>query len=322
MNKIEKILVVLGFIFCFVLVGNSAFSQGYREEFPVGTVGAMYQPMGWNTYEASWLIGHHVRTAGGGSLGQISSLVIDKTNERIVLVILSDVPNLGAESLAIPFSSIERTGQDIFEFNPGDMKIWVAPGYSDPDVYTVTHYRYPGSTGFYGLPSGMDIAWLSEIYRHYSQTPYWTEKGEPSPMTLELYESTELMGAKVQLPKGETAGQINDFVIDSSDGRIPFLVLYNVSGRGDDLVTIPFGTLESRGESVFVINTTEQHLASAPSFNEFSDLSNPRWAGDVYRYFGQQPYWSEKEEMAPIYERPMRMEPKPHTLEWHERYGY
>jgi len=77
MNKTEKILLALGSIFCLVLLGSSAFAQGYNE-FPEATVGATYQPMGWDTYEASWLIGHRVATKEGGDLGQISSLVIDK----------------------------------------------------------------------------------------------------------------------------------------------------------------------------------------------------------------------------------------------------
>ena len=318
MNKTKKILVALGSIFFLVLLGGSAFSKEYSE-FPEATVGAIYQPMGWNMYEASWLIGHRVTTAEGGILGQISSLVIDQTNGRIALVVLSDVPNFGGESLAIPFSSIVRTGPETFEFNPGNMEMGIGTRYSDPDVYAVT--QYPSYSKYYGLPSVIDLAWLTDIYRHYSQVPYWTEKGEQSPRPLDLYESTNFMGAEVQLSEGETAGQINDFVVDSSDGRIVFLVLSNVAGRGDAMVAVPFSTL-GRDGNVFVLNTTKEQLASVPSFNEFADLSNPRWAGDIYRHFGLSPYWSEKEEMAPMPERREMMELQPNTLEWFQRYGY
>jgi sporulation protein YlmC with PRC-barrel domain len=320
MNKTEKILVALGSIFCFVLLGSSAFSQGYNEAFPRTTVGAIYQPTGWNTYEASWLIGHRVMTTEGGSLGQISSLVIDRTNGRVALVVLSDVPNLGDESLALPFSSIVRSGESIFEFNPGDMEIGVASGYSDPYVYAVT--QYPGTSEFYGTQSLIGIDRLTEIYRHYSQVPYWIEKGEKSPVSLELYESTQLMGAEVQLPNGEVIGRINDLVIDSSDGRIPFLVLSDVVGKRGTLVAVPFSALSIRGENIFVLNATQEQLASVPSFNKFADLSNPKWAGDVYRYFGLMPYWGQKEEMAPIPEKRERMELRPNTPEWFQMYGY
>jgi sporulation protein YlmC with PRC-barrel domain len=320
MNKTEKILIALVSIFCFVLLGNSAFSQGYSETFPHATVGAIYQPMRWNTYEASWLIGHRIMTTEGGTLGQISSLVIDRASARVALVVLSDVPNLGDKSLAMPFNSIVRTGQETFEFNPGDMEIGVASGYSDPYVYAVT--QYPGTSEFYGIPSVIDLAWLTGIYRHYGQVPYWTQKREELPVALEPYQSTELMGAEVQMPKGEAIGRINDLVIDSSDGRIPFLVLSNFVGKGGNLVAVPFSALSTRGENIFVLNITEEQLASAPSFNEFVDLSNPRWAGDVYRYFGLNPYWSEREEMVPIPEKFERMKLRPNTQEWFQMYGY
>jgi sporulation protein YlmC with PRC-barrel domain len=320
MNKTRKILIVLGSIFCLVLLGGSAFSQGYSTEFPEAIVGGTYQPMGWNTYEASWLIGHRVTTPEGGTLGQISSFVIDRANGRVALVVLSDVPNLGGEPLAIPFSSVLRTGEGTFQFNPGDMEVGVPFSYSDSYVYAVT--QYSSFSGLYGIPSVMDVAWLTEIYSHYGQAPYWTEEGGQSPMVSEFYESTELMGAEVRLPKGEAVGQINDFVIDSSDGRIVFLVLYNVPGRGDTLVAVPFGTFSGLGENALIINTSEDQLASAPGFNEFSDLRNPRWAGDVYRSFGLSPYWSEKEEIAPSPGRSERMKLKPYSLEWYQMYGY
>ncbi len=323
MNKTERIFIALGSIFCLVLLGSAAFVQAYNE-FPEATVGATYQSMGWDTYETSWLIGHRVATKEGGDLGQISSLVIDKTNDRIAAVVLSGVPGLGHERLPIPYGSIERTGSETFKFNSGDMEIGVAlgPNYvgEDPYIYSVT--RFPSYSEFYGLPSVLDVAWLTDLYRHYGQVPYWTEQGEKSPMALDLYESTKLMGAGVQLPDGEAGGQINDFVIDASDGRIAFLVLDDVPGRESSLIAVPFGALSTRGENGFVLNTSREQLALASGFDESADLNNSRWAGDVYRYFGEQPYWTEKGGMAPIPEKPERMGPESNTLDWYQMDGY
>jgi len=319
MYKTIKVLIALSSVFCLVLLGSSAFAQGYNE-FQRATVGAIYQPMGLDTFEASWLTGHRVMTKENGDLGQISSLVIDKTNDRIALVVLSDVPNLGAEPLAIPYSSVVRTGQETFEFNPGDMEIGVASGLSDPYIETVT--QYPSYSEFYGLPSVIDAAWLTDIYRHYGQVPYWTEKGEQMPKALELYESNGLMGAEVRLPNGEETGRINDFVIDSSDGRIAFLVLYDVPGRETSLIAVPFGTLSIRGENSFVLNTTRERLALAFDFNASGDLNNPRWAGDTYRYFGVQPYWTEQEEMAPSSSGPETIRLERNSLDWYQMFGY
>ena len=319
MYKTIKVLFAMSSVFCLVLLGSIAFAEEYTE-FQRATVGAIYQPMGLDTFEASWLIGHRVMTKEEGDLGQISSLVIDKTNDRIALVALSDVPNLGAEPLAIPFSSVTRIGQETFEFNPGDMEIGVASDFSDPYVETVT--QHPSYSKYYGLPSVMDVAWLTDIYRHYGQVPYWTEKGEQMPQALELCESNGLMGAEVRLPNGEEAGRINDFVIDSSDGRIAFLVLYDVPGRETSLIAVPFSTLSISGENSFALNTTRERLAIAFDFDASADLNNPRWAGDVYRYFGVQPYWTEQEEMAPSSSRPETIRLERNSLDWYQMFAY
>lgn len=319
MYKTIKVLFAMSSVFCLVLLGSIAFAEEYTE-FQRATVGAIYQPMGLDTFEASWLIGHRVMTKEDGELGQISSLVIDKTNDRIALVVLSDVPNLGAEPLAIPYSSVVRTGQETFEFNPGDMEIGVASDFSDPYVETLT--QYPSYSKYYGLPSVMDAAWLTDIYRHYGQVPYWTEKGEQMPEALELYESNGLMDAEVRLPNGEEAGWINDFVIDSSDGHIAFLVLSDVPGRETSLIAVPFSTLSIRGENSFVLNTTRERLAIAFDFDASADLNNPRWAGDVYRYFGVQPYWTEQEEMAPSSSGPETIRLERNSLDWYQMFAY
>lgn len=296
MKKTEKFVVVLASVFCLVLLGGSVFAQGFVPPVPEMFIPPQtifeYQANGWNTFEASWLIRHQITDTQGGYLGEISSLVIDNTNGRIALVVLSDVPHIGNKQLAIPFGSIMRTGDNTFEFNPGEMAIEMAsPGYSDPYVYTVT--RGPSASEFYGMPSAITPAWVVGIYRHYGQEPYWTQKGEQPLKDLELYQSTKLMGAKVQTPKGEEAGKVNDLVIDSPDGHIVFIVLSDIAEKGDALVAVPFSDLSRTGESVFVLNTTRYQLVSAPSFDEITDLSNLRFAENVYRYFGQHPYWME-----------------------------
>jgi len=288
MNKTEKILVVLALVFCLVPFGSSVFAQGYG---PEAGVGAMYQPSGWDTFEGSWLIGHQVTTPAYGYLGQISSFVIDDTNGRVALVVLSQVPNLGDEKLAIPFCSLTRTGENTFEFNPGSMEIGVPTGLST-DPYEDAITRAPSDSDLYGIPSKIDSDWVAYIYRHYGQEPYWAEKGEHAMKAFDLYENTRLMGAGVRTTKGEEVANINDLVIDSSDGHIAFVVLSDVAGRGDAMVAVPFGAFSRRGGSEFVLNTTREQLKSAPSFNKHADMSNLSYAESVYRYFGLQPYWS------------------------------
>ena len=227
-------------------------------------------------------------------MGQISSLVIDNTNGRVALVVLSNVPNIGGAEMAIPYRSLMRTGEATFTFNPGDMTIQAGSYgyYSDPFVATLTWA--PGTSDLYGLPSRIDAEWVSYLYRHYGQEPYWTQPGEQTPKDLELYDSGKIMGARVQISGGTEMARVNDLVIDSSDGHITFVVLSGVPGRNDPLVAAPFSACSRTGEDVFVLNVTADQLASAPGFDEFADLDNVRYAANVYLHFGLQPHWTER----------------------------
>jgi sporulation protein YlmC with PRC-barrel domain len=300
MNKMTKIIIGLGSIFCLVLLGTGVFSRGYGDEYPTAPVGGVYMPTGWNTFEASWLIGHRVLTPLNTELGQISSLVIDRTNGRIALVVLSDVPNIGHERLVLPYSSIRNIGQDTCEFYSGDMVIGpsLEPNYvinSDPYIYALTLGGHPE---FFDSTSAMDVAWVTDVYTNYGQVPYWEAAGEPAPSSLELFDSSRLMGAQVQLSSGEVTGEIHDFVVDASDGHIVFIVLSDVPGRSDTYVAVPFMALSTR-ENVFVLNATSDQLASAVAFDEYADLDNLRWASNVYAFFGVAPYWTESTMATP-----------------------
>ena len=314
-----KTMMIVAMVCSLVIIGGTAFGASGKTAPPVWREGGSgellanpgqpnpvgstcfisLQPTGWNTFEASWLIGQTVRSPNGDSLGQISNLVIDQANDRIALVVLSDVPNLGAKHVAIPYDSLVRTDEYTFVLSFGDKTPYVGMGFgtgSELEGRYLTDLTSPPATSdLYGIPSVMDANWVSEIYRHYGQVRYWKEPGEKPLGPMELYKSSKLMGAEVQTPKGMNVAQIHDFVIDSSNGRIVLLVLSDVTGRSDTQVAVPFGALSRRDQNVFVLNATEAKLASAPSFNTYEDLNNLKFAKNVYKYFGQQPCWTEGE---------------------------
>jgi sporulation protein YlmC with PRC-barrel domain len=98
----------------------------------------------------------------------------------------------------------------------------------------------------------------------------------------------------VKNPQGEVLGRIQDVVIDSQ-GHVPFAVINHGGylGMGGKLVAVPFGALsfDAMGKHL-VLNATKEKLDSAPVFKT-SNLADQKWAEDTYRFFGQQPYWTE-----------------------------
>ncbi len=108
------------------------------------------------------------------------------------------------------------------------------------------------------------------------------------------YGLSELLGSNVKNLQGDYLGRITDLVVDPH-GKVTFAVLSHGGflGMGGASVAVPFEALkyDSAGEH-FALDITPQRLNSAPAFT-MRDLTNEKWAEDVYRYFGRQPYWTE-----------------------------
>ena len=283
-----------GLLFSLVLFGVLFGTTTFAKQM----VGTAY-PMGERSFEASWLIGQQVNTREGDLIGQISSFVIDQANDRVALVVLSGVPwlgllsgvpGLGTEEVAIPYGCLERTGEYTFDLRFPLMRIGSANNSKDSGLYGLTLSLM--ASELYGVPRVIDPGWVANIYEHYGQMPYWIRKGEGSLKAMDLYKSTPMIGVRVHSPEGEGDAMVNDFIIDSSNGHIPLLILSDIKGRVDNLVAVPFETMKRTGEGQFALNITEDRLASAPRFHK-SEVDNRGYADHVYKFFGLQPYWTE-----------------------------
>jgi sporulation protein YlmC with PRC-barrel domain len=119
--------------------------------------------------------------------------------------------------------------------------------------------------------------------------------GEPMAQSWgKAYSFDQINRMMVKNPQGEVLGRIQDIVIDSQ-GHVPFAVVNHGGylGMGGKLVAVPFGALsfDAMGKYL-VLNAAKEKLDSAPAF-KMSDLAEQKWAEDTYRFFGQQPYWTE-----------------------------
>ncbi len=57
---------------------------------------------------------------------------------------------------------------------------------------------------------------------------------------------------------------------------------------------IPFTALNyDKEKKHFVLDISREKLQAGPVFKK-DDLTNHEWAADVYKYYGLQPYWTEK----------------------------
>jgi len=130
--------------------------------------------------------------------------------------------------------------------------------------------------------------------------------------------ANEIIGAYVRNPQGDLLGRISDLVVDS-EGRVALAVL----SHGGFLrihekeTAIPFGALKyDPNAKQLILGISKEKLAAAPAF-KMSELSAPGGGEYIYRFFGQQPYWSEEEEVfkgvnEPLEEMPAGQQPFPY----------
>jgi hypothetical protein len=112
------------------------------------------------------------------------------------------------------------------------------------------------------------------------------------------YDSTKLVGSMVKSLDGEDLGRILNLEIDSQ-GRVDFAMVVEdgfeeFPGR---FVAVPFSNLtvsEGRSAQIQVtLNADKEDFFTAPDFNA-KDLDNRQRVTEMYRHFGEEPYWTEE----------------------------
>lgn len=118
-------------------------------------------------------------------------------------------------------------------------------------------------------------------------------------MTPTALSAGTITGDKATNPAGENLGHIEELVIDLEGGRVNYAVLASGGflGLGDKYFAIPWDllTIDTETHEV-VIDVSKEALRNAPGFDkdDWPDIHDRSWLGDVYRYYGREPYWEEK----------------------------
>ena len=113
------------------------------------------------------------------------------------------------------------------------------------------------------------------------------------------FRTSKIIGADVHDQNGKKFGEIKDLVMDpQAPGRIIFAVVKpgrSLEFSGDRYIAIPFSALSRRNSEHYVLRMSRDMIRKAPSFDEdhWPNLADRSWSGEVYRFFGQTPYWTE-----------------------------
>lgn len=112
------------------------------------------------------------------------------------------------------------------------------------------------------------------------------------------YQASEMIGLWVMNHQEKYLGRVQDLVFDP-EGHIIFAIVgysrFNWRLIGENSVAVPFKALsyeQNAKHPVLVTDIPFEKFKSAPRFAK-NDLMNRQREGEIYRYFGQQPYWTE-----------------------------
>lgn len=102
---------------------------------------------------------------------------------------------------------------------------------------------------------------------------------------------SQLMGSTVKDQQGNTIGQINDFVVNPTSGRIQFAVI-SLNDQAGKLTAVPWQLVRPGADpTTSTIAVSKQKLDSAQTFDASSwpNFNQPQTDQQIYSHFGIQP---------------------------------
>ena len=117
-----------------------------------------------------------------------------------------------------------------------------------------------------------------------------------------IVETDEIVGCRVENPKGENLGKIESLMIDLSEGRVIYAVLSfgGFLGMGEKLFPVPIDALSFRANEKgkverCILDIDKETLKNAPGYDKdnLPSTADRSYASSVYTYYGFTPWWSE-----------------------------
>jgi hyperosmotically inducible periplasmic protein len=112
-----------------------------------------------------------------------------------------------------------------------------------------------------------------------------------------VQQASKLMRTSVKNLQDEKLGKVENFIVDLSAGRIVAVIISTGGfiGMGNELSAVPPTALRFNAEhDILQLDASKEMLAGSPHFkaNEWPDLSQPDYAGGVYRAYKVEPYFT------------------------------
>ncbi len=264
--------------------------------------------------------GYEVRDQQGEKIGTVSELAIDTRHGQIAYGIL-DLD----EPLALEGGQNAEDGEhEASQFAVPWPAFAVVP---DGDALELTIDRPQLAQGDPFDAQWEQLSekqWASRQHEAYGVSPYWEQHGERDIGIRQEHDEEDLMqadinaegardavvhaeaeaeihvealsdviGRTVHARQDEGLAKVDDFMIDTREGRLAYAILSygGMLGIGADLVAVPYQALRPMGDA-FVLDADRETLDRlAFEGGERPDMTDPQWTEQVHDAFDQEPYW-------------------------------
>jgi sporulation protein YlmC with PRC-barrel domain len=259
------------------------------------------EAMQGRVFRLTKLVACNVKNTKEERIGEIKDVVLDEDENCVAYAVLSfgGFLGLGEKLFVVPFSSLKRgSDESIVTLDVTKEQLENAPSFTESTWPT------------------FDRKYATTVNEYYKATPYLTTSGhsdaprgtEPARAGKDALEKEHLrargmcraskqFGVDVVDGSGKSVGDVDDIVVDDATGRIAYGVLSfgGFLGAGDKLFAIPWRALKpsAKEEGKLVLDVPKEKLEKAPGFDKKSwpDMADHRWGLDIYRYYGEKPYW-------------------------------
>jgi sporulation protein YlmC with PRC-barrel domain len=124
----------------------------------------------------------------------------------------------------------------------------------------------------------------------------------------DILKMSQVIGKTVENAEGTNLGEINDVVIDPSDGSVVYAVVEagGFLGLGEKFFAIPWRSFQTvaddddKGEiDRLILNIDKDRLSNAPGFDKdnWPNMADDQWGQTVHSYYDQQDYWKQRQAM-------------------------
>lgn len=105
-----------------------------------------------------------------------------------------------------------------------------------------------------------------------------------------LLSSDSLIGNEVKNFQGEKLGEIKDFMIDSTNGKVEYAVLDfgGFMNIGNKLFAVPMQALQlDTKEECYKINQPKARLETAEGFDQdnWPNMADPKWRANINSFY-------------------------------------